>query len=491
MSSNARQRILVVDDHESVLEAFRQNLQDEDYCVDYFISGLKAYRHFSMSPSEYVMAFVDYNLLPSDEEFADGSTLIRRLKKLNEDLIVILISGDTSEEAYQKWLDADVDKVLYKPVSKQKIIASIRAAFAKYHNGSGPQKISSGDTDYAKQIGMVGASDDFQNTARNTLKYAEVDSDVLILGETGTGKELIAKAIHKNSKRAKHGNFVAINCASFKGGAHLMESELFGHERGAFTGAVATKIGVFEVAHGGTVFLDEIHHLGHDAQAKLLRALQERKIKRVGATKEFSVDFRLICAGKPKLKEMCKGADAEFLPDLFYRISNVDIVITPLRERPEDIMPLLMHFKNKVEEELDVKKEFSKSAMLALKTYNWPGNIRELENMIHGLYVTVEDKIIKRIHLSDDVLQAKSMNEAIAELNLEALETLQNMQIKKVILASLKKNEHNVKQAAVELKVKRTTLNSRMKSLGIFDSGPAERDGMLKAIIDNFRSFRM
>lgn len=490
MSNGARQRILVVDDHESVLEAFRQNLQNENYSVDYFSSGRKAYQHFAMAPSDYVMAFIDYNLLSDDEEFADGAYLIGRIKKLNEDLVVAIVSADISEEAYQKWVDADVDKVLYKPVSKQKILVHIKAAIAK-HEEAVPRKTFVNGMDYAKEIGMIGESDDFQNTARNVLKYSEVDSDVLILGETGTGKELIAKAIHRHSKRGKRGNFVAVNCAAFKGEANMLESELFGHEKGAFTGAHVLKIGVFEAAHGGTVFLDEIHQLGCDAQAKLLRALQERKIKRVGANKEFAVDFRLICAGKPKLKEMCRGREPEFLPDLYYRISHVDMILTPLREHPEDILPLLNHFKKKIEEKLNVKKEFSLSALQALKIYNWPGNVRELENMVERLLVTVEDRIIKRIHLSEDVVQAKSIQDAMAELDLEALEILQAMQLKRVILSALMKNEHNVKQAAAALKVKRTTLSSKMKALKILDSAPLEREGMLQGIIDNLRSFRI
>ncbi len=498
MNDNARWRILVVDDHESVLEAYRQNLQDEDYCVDYFSSGLMAYRHFATRPYDYAIAFVDYNLLPTDNEFSDGSELVRQLKKLNEDLTVVIVSADTSDEAYQKWLEADADKVLYKPITKQRIILSIKAAFAKFQDEAGSPTSETKKNikiDYAKQIGMIGVSEDFQNLAKNTLRYAEVDADVLVLGETGTGKELIARAIHNHSKRAKRGSFVAVNCSSFKGDSSLMESELFGHEKGAFTGAIAKKAGVFEAAHGGTVFLDEVHHLGRDAQAKLLRAIQEKKIKRVGCAQEFSVDFRLICAAKPKLKEMCKGAEPDFLPDLYYRISNLDLMLSSLRERPEDIVPLLMHFKQRADEKYKGKyntpKEFSSSAIKALKIYSWPGNVRELENVIERLYVTVEDRLITKNLLPDDILQTSEIFNAMVELDLGALETLQSMQLKRVILTALKRKNHNVMQASVELKVKRTTLNSRMKSLGIFNSNPIERDGMLKVLVDNFRNFKM
>ena len=490
MNNNAQQRIMIVDDHESVLESYRQYLNGEEYSIDYFSSGLEAYQYYLTCPSDYVIAFVDYNLLPSDKEFSDGSELVRQLKKINDDLVVVIVSADTSEDAYRKWLDADADKVLYKPVTKQKVIANIKIALSKYHQEVFTIKKGMPDKDYAKLINMIGVSVDFQNIAKSTLRYSEVDSDVLILGETGTGKELIAKAIHKNSKRSKRGNFVAVNCSSFNGDSSLMESELFGHEKGAFTGAIAQKAGVFEVAHGGTVFLDEIHNLSREAQAKLLRAIQEKKIKRVGNTKEFGIDFRLICAGKYKLKEMCKGGDPNFLPDLYFRISSLDLILSPLRERKEDIEPLLIHFKKLANEKYNVKKEFSSSAMRALKSYNWPGNVRELENVVEKVYVNVDDRIIRKKHLPEDIMQANSIYDAIAELNLEALEKLQREQVKKVILAALKQKNHNIKQASIELKVKRTTLNSRMKALGIFDSSPEERNGMLKSIIDNFISLR-
>ena len=487
---NDRQKILIVDDHEKVLDSYREFLKDEEYFIEYYSSASKAYKQFLTSPSEYVIAFIDYNLLPDDKPFSDGSELIRQLKRVNEDLVVVIVSADTTEEAYKKWLEVDTDKVLYKPITRQKVIANIKSAFSKHiQETSFVQK--SDNKDYAKLIDMIGVSVDFQRIAKSTLRYAEVDSDVLVMGETGIGKELVAKAIHNNSKRAKRGQFIAVNCSSFKGDSTLMESELFGHEKGAFTGAVNQKAGVFEAAHGGTVFLDEIHHLGKDAQAKLLRAVQEKKIKRVGNTKEFGVDFRLICAGKPKLKEMCCGDDPDFLPDLYFRISTLDLEITPLRERTEDIEPLLMYFKEMAENKFKTKKDFSSSTIRALKGHSWSGNVRELENLVERLYVQVEDKIIRKKHLPDDIFESNSISNAIINLDLETLERLQREQVKRLILTSLKNKGHNIKQAAIDLKVKRTTLNSRMKSLGIFDCGPEERNNLLKILRDNFSSLRI
>jgi DNA-binding NtrC family response regulator len=485
-----KQKVLVVEDDKYILLSYQELFRDENLCVDYFDSGLEAFKHFQTCPSDYVIAFVDHNLKHDTGIFSDGSELVKELKNINDDLVVVIASADTSDEAYQKWIEVHADKILSKPITKQKVMANIKSAFAKNYKEEhiSPTK---GNKDYARLINMIGVSNEFQVVAKNVIRYSEVDSDVLILGETGTGKDLIAQAIHYNSKRAKTGQFIAINCSSFKGDSNLMESELFGHERGAFTGAISQKAGVFEVAHGGTVFLDEIHHLSKEAQAKLLRVLQEKKVKRVGSTKEIFIDFRLICAGKPKLREMCRGSDPDFLPDLFFRISTLDLEVPPLRERTEDISPLINHFKKAAEAKFQTEKDFSPSAMRALKSYSWPGNVRELENVIERLFVKVDDRVIRKKWLPDEILQTTSISEAIAELDLETLEKLQQEQVKKLILTTLKRHDHNILQVANSLKSKRTTLISKMKTLGIFDSSPEERNGMLKIIINNFSHLRM
>ncbi|PIP94283.1 MAG: hypothetical protein COW00_08370 [Bdellovibrio sp. CG12_big_fil_rev_8_21_14_0_65_39_13] len=485
-----KKKILVVDDCKYVLQSYQELLADEDYSVEYFETGEEALKRFQTNSSDYVIAFVDHNLKLDQGHFSDGSELVKQLKKINDDLTVVIASADSSDEAYKKWLEAEADKVLYKPITKSKLMANINSAIAKYDQECVSQ-YPTDHKDYAAMIGMVGISNEFQSVAKNVLRYAEVDSDVLILGETGTGKELIAKALHQHSKRSNSGQLISINCSSFKGDSNLMESELFGHEKGAFTGAIAQKAGVFEVAHGGTVFLDEIHHLGRDAQAKLLRAVQEKKIKRVGGTKEFSVDFRLICAGKPKLREMCKGEEAEFLPDLYFRVSTLDLELPPLRERTEDIQPLINYFKRNAEGKYGITKEFSPSAIRVLKSYSWPGNVREVENIIERIFVKIEEKIIRKKHLPDELLQSTSISDAVAEFDLEALEKLQKEQIKRLILTVLKTHGHVVMQAAAVLNVKRTTLISRMQALDIYDSSPEERNGMLKTIINNFSSLRI
>lgn len=486
-----KQKILVVDDDKYVVQAYKEIFSDEDFTVDYFMYGVEAYRHFQTHSSDYVIAFVDYNLQKDSGIFSDGSELAKQFREINEDLEIVIASADVSDEAYKKWIQVDSAKILYKPISKEKVIANINSAMDKQSQSMTDLSLGGKNRNYAALTGMIGISAEYQNTAKDILRFAEHDtSDVLILAETGTGKELAAKAIHNNSKRASSGQFVAVNCSAFKGDSNLMESELFGHEKGAFTGAINQKAGLFEVAHRGTIFLDEIHHLGKDAQAKLLRAIQEKKIKRVGGTKEFAVDVRVICAAKPKLWDMCQGDNPDFLPDLYFRITPLVLDIAPLRERTEDIPILVTHFSKMMKEKCGKEKEFSPNAMRALKSYSWPGNIRELENTVERLFVMVDGNVIRKKNLTDEILQAISMKDAIANLDLETLERLQQEQLKKLILVALKKHNHNIKQAAIDLNVKRTTLNSRMKSLEIFDSTPEERNGMLKIIARNLSNFK-
>lgn len=486
-----KQKILVVDDDKYVIQAYKEIFSDEDFTVDYFMYGIEAYRHFQTHSSDYVIAFIDYNLQKDNGNFSDGSELAKQLREINEDLEIVIASADVSDEAYKKWIQVDSAKILYKPISKEKVVANINSAMDKQSQDMAELSLGAASKNYASMTGMIGISTEYQNTAKDIIRFAEHDSsDVLILAETGTGKELAAKAIHNNSKRAKIGQFVAINCSAFKGDSNLMESELFGHEKGAFTGAIAQKTGLFEVAHRGTIFLDEVHHLGKDAQAKLLRVLQEKKIKRVGGTKEFAVDVRVICAAKPKIWDMCQGDNPDFLPDLYFRITPLVLDIAPLRERTEDIPPLVKHFSITMKEKCGKEKGFSPMALRALKGYHWPGNIRELENTVERLFVMIDGGVIRKKNLPDEILQATSIKDAIANLDLETLERLQQEQLKKLILVALKKHNHNIKQAAIDLNVKRTTLNSRMKTLGIFDSTPEERNGMLKIIINNLSSFK-
>jgi two-component system, NtrC family, response regulator AtoC len=304
-------------------------------------------------------------------------------------------------------------------------------------------------------------------------RVANTPATVLIHGESGTGKELIARAIHQQSERQAK-PFVAMNCAAIS--EHLVESELFGHERGAFTGAVGRHLGKFELSHTGVLFLDEIGSLRLDLQAKLLRVLQEREFERVGGSKTIRVDVRIVAASNEDLKQMV--ADRTFRDDLFYRLNVVPIHIPPLRERKEDIPLLFEHFLNKYNREFNRQiRGISPSAMAAFRNYHWPGNVRELENVVERLVainsqntISVEDLPLDLVSVRDTEVDemftsGASLRQATAEFQ------------RHYILKVLEKSRWNQTEAAKRLGVHRNTLIGKMESLHIREAANAEAIG--------------
>lgn len=236
-------------------------------------------------------------------------------------------------------------------------------------------------------IGMVGRSDALAEIARKVQVFRRHNRNVLVLGESGTGKELVAQALHAGT-----GGFFAVNCASYRANPTMLESVLFGHTKGSFTGAIRDRKGVFEEACGGTVFLDEIHHLSSDVQVSILRTIQEKKVTRLGTAREWAVNFRLIAAAKPDLEAMVQKG--QFRLDLYYRIRGSTLILVPLRERPEDIPPLVAHFTEKWNRENHAHKQFTPKAIRYLERYSWPGNVRELENVVYEcLDLSTQEKI--------------------------------------------------------------------------------------------------
>ncbi|NOZ55984.1 MAG: sigma-54-dependent Fis family transcriptional regulator, partial [Calditrichaeota bacterium] len=303
---------------------------------------------------------------------------------------------------------------------------------------------------------VVARSSAMESVLKMAQKVAQSDVTVLIEGESGTGKEVLARAIHQASPRSK-GPFVAVNCPSIP--ENLLESELFGHVRGAFTGALRDKPGKFELAKGGTVFLDEIGDLKLDLQAKLLRVLQEREIERIGDTKPRPIDVRIIAATHRDLRQLVQ--EGRFREDLYYRLSVVPLVIPPLRERKEDIPYLVDHFLAKYG-----GKQFrvTKQAMRVLLDYDWPGNVRELENAVHRAIVLTSGNVIDVDALPPHLLSGPSAVEE-KPVSLEAIE-------RAAILAALEKHNWNKTRAAEELRVPRHVLLYRMKKYDIPTNPP-------------------
>jgi len=363
--------ILVVDDENSMREFLEIMLNKEGYQVATAAGGGEAIDLLKKS---------DFDLVITDIRMKeiDGLEVLKRCKELHPHTIVIMISAYASTSTAVEAMKWGAYDYLPKPFKVREIKAVIRDALDTAE-AQEPQEIEVGDTtDAIDYHGIVGESPELKKILELLPRIAAATSNVLITGESGTGKELIAKAIHRESPR-KDRPFVTVNCGSVP--ETLMESELFGHKKGSFTGATATRSGLFEAAHGGTIFLDEIAELSPPVQVKLLRAVQEKTFKMVGGSEEIIVDVRIISATNRDLeRDVMEG---QFREDLYYRLNVINIHMPPLRERSDEIPLLAHHFLEKYSKEMgkDIRK-ISSFALDILKSYNFPGNIRELENII-------------------------------------------------------------------------------------------------------------
>jgi formate hydrogenlyase transcriptional activator len=341
---------------------------------------------------------------------------------------------------------------LTKPVNDEDLLDAIQQAVARDHRARQPR----GDTAQPNFEEIVGTSGALKAALEQVEVVAPTESTVLILGETGTGKELIARAIHNISSRSKHA-FVKLNCAAIPSG--LLESELFGHERGAFTGAVAQKIGRFELANGGTLFLDEVGDIPLELQPKLLRVLQEHEFERLGSTRTQRVDVRMVAATNRDLEKMVGGK--QFREDLYFRLNVFPIRIPPLRDRTGDIPILVRHYVEKYAQRMNKRIEtIPEEAMAALSRYSWPGNIRELQNLIERAVILTPESVLQ--------IQVKELQPSgpIASTAGGTLEDVERQRI----LAALRETGAVIggrQGAAARLGLKRTTLLSKMQRLGI------------------------
>ncbi len=463
-------KILIIDDDTSVLNSFQLYLENIPIELVVNSSPYKAIRQFQAEPHNYAGAFVDYTLLNEfGEQEAFGHKIAEKLKESNSALYVVMMSGDDSQEALHTWLSSGIEKFVYKPLKKELIHAFCEHALTLFQ-----EKNLQTQSSISNRYGLVSVSHHMKRVIKLIDKFAPTDETVLISGETGTGKELVARAIHQRSSRPKS-PFVAINCAAIT--ENLFESEFFGHVKGAFTGANLNKLGKFREADGGTLFLDEIHRLGLDQQAKILRAIQEKVVVPVGDKQEYAVDFRLICASKPNLRE--HSINNKFLIDLFFRISSLNIEILPLKNRPEDIAPLIHFFKKNIEESLGTFKRFSSTALSYLKEYHWPGNVRELQKTIRELYFILDNSIIQHSDLPSHILQNASMVNIKNGMTMADLEENQRQQKRLLIKNVMQETKNNRSKAAKLLGMKRSTFIWLMQDLGIHNSFKKENESKI------------
>ena len=365
-------RILIVDDEPRILLLMKGLLKTNGYEVETAKDGAAALEIVRAGGVDIVVT--DLRMQPMD-----GMALFREVHALSPDVPVILLTAYASVETAIDAMKSGIFDYLTKPFKVEDMLACLKRAEEKIRR-SAAVATDSGPLRYRFE-NFIANSPAMKEVCETIQKVAPTAATVLINGESGTGKEVVARAIHLSSTRAKR-PWVAVNCAAIPG--ELLESEMFGHVKGAFTGAVADKEGLFEAASGGTLFLDEIASMPLILQGKLLRALQEKEIRRVGGTKAIPVDVRVIAASNSNLEEaVVKGT---FRSDLFYRFAVITIDIPPLRERPEDIMPLVRHFIAGETPAGATQPTVNDAAAKALLAYSWPGNVRELENAVkHAL----------------------------------------------------------------------------------------------------------
>lgn len=398
----------------------------------------------------------DFNLILTDLKMKEysGIDILKSVNEKNAESKVIVISGYGTIEASVEAMQLGAFDFIEKPFTSKKLFEVVDKALESVENSD----IEEIRTDpIIETEGIIYKSEQMREVIRDVKKIAPQLMNVLVVGESGTGKELIARVIHKLSDRSDQ-PFVPVNCGALP--ENLFESELFGHERGAFTGAVKTKPGLLEFANQGTFFFDEIGDMSQPLQVKLLRMLEDRKIRRVGGQKEISIDVRIICATNKDLeKEVSIGS---FREDLYYRLNTMQILIPPLRERRDDIIPLLEHYlRGLCDRENKPLKSFSPEAKELLKAYPWPGNVRELQNMIGRAYYLCSSKIIQKDdlpkYISNELTTVSSniLNLQYKEAKEQTISEFES----EYLSHHLKKNEGNISKTALECGLDRRSLH--------------------------------
>jgi DNA-binding NtrC family response regulator len=452
-------RILVVDDEAVVCQAVARILGGKGHEIETVTDGAEGLRR--VEAAAYDLVILDI-MMPE----VSGLDILQRVKESHPDTDVIMITGLSQIETAVQSMKLGAFDYIPKPFTPEELTLSVERALER-------RRLLSENTLLRAEAGskyrfenIIGSAPQMQNVYRLIAKCAPTNSTVFISGESGTGKELIARAIHYNSLR-KDRPFVPVDCGSLS--ETLLESELFGHVKGAFTGAVANKQGLFKVADGGTLFLDEIGNISPATQAKLLRVLQEHEFKPVGDTRTQSANIRLITATNLDLKALV--GQGRFREDLLYRINIFPIALPPLRERREDIPALAYHFLKTFSDELGKRvRDISPEALNLLMNHDWPGNIRELENTIHRAVILTNDNVISQAHLSS-ILELLPRLEASAPKTAEELKrvkkTIREKSVERVeklfVLEALKRNGWSATRAAEETGMQRTNFQALMK----------------------------
>ncbi len=461
MSDSKQGKILIVDDNEDLLKAAKMFLKRNFAQVDVeknpeAIPGL-------MGHEDYDVILLDMNFTKDVSSGSEGYYWLEKILGIDPSAVVVLITAYGDVQMAVKAIKAGATDFVLKPWENDKLLATLYSSMRLRESRDQVQTLKTKNQEInqsinEKYIDIIGQGQAMQSIFQTIERVAQTDANVLILGENGTGKELIARAIHRNSARSQE-SFVSVDLGSIT--ETLFETELFGHKKGSFTDAKEDRPGRFEMANQGTLFLDEIGNLSMPLQAKLLTVIQNRKVNRVGSNKETAIDIRLICATNMPLYDMVK--ENRFRQDLLYRINTIEIKIPSLRDRIEDIPLLANHFLKHYSAKYGKSvSKISEAAMTRMSKHAWPGNIRELQHALERAIILSNSSVLQP---EDFTLSSSAPKDGDQQINLDQfnLEEVEKLLIRKV----LKKHNGNITQAASELGLTRSSLYRRLEKHGL------------------------
>jgi two-component system nitrogen regulation response regulator NtrX len=450
------QSILIVDDEQCIRESLTGILQDEGFSPSSAENGEAAIEKVSEEKPDLILLDI---WMPG----MDGMETLTKIRSIYPDQLVVMMSGHGTIETAVKATKLGAYDFIEKPLSLEKVLLCIQNAVKVSQLVEENRELKAR---FGKEHEMIGSSKPIKELKQQIKIAAPTSGWILITGENGTGKELVARAIHHNSRRSNK-PFVEVNCAAIP--EELIESELFGHEKGSFTGATTQRRGKFDQAHQGTLFLDEIGDMSLKTQAKVLRILQEHKFERVGGNKTIEVDVRVIAATNKDLEK--EIAENNFREDLYYRLNVIPFFVPPLRERKADIPHLVNHFLEYFcGKESRETKVLDTEAMQAIKGYAWPGNVRELKNLIERLAIMSPGNTITRSQLPQaicDKQQVATKDQNSISLTADTFRTAKEEFEKEFLIQKLVENEWNISRTAEAIEIERSNLHRKIKTYGI------------------------
>lgn len=460
---NSNLKVLIVDDEpelrKSVASILNQNFESADF--QFVEAGDGQHAVDLVKKSDFDLVFMDVKMPEMD-----GLKALELIKAHDPQTFVVIMTAHANLQDAVYAIKVGAYDYIEKPVDPERLTRLVNKALETREMVSS-LAISAPVFDDDVETEFVGSSQKMKEVFDLIGKLSHVDTTVLIRGENGTGKELVARAIHSSSPR-KHGEFVAINCGAIP--ENLMESEFFGHEKGAFTGAIERKIGKFQVANKGTIFLDEIGELRPEMQVKLLRVLQERKFTPIGSHREVATNARIVAATNQNLEKMIE--DGRFREDLFYRLNVMPIFLPPLRERIEDLENLTQYFIKRFNKKLDKQiTGFSPEALALLKRYPWPGNIRELENTIERCFIVEKDSFVQLPSLPDSIRNLLDQPDHLSMASMYKgpmdFDQFKEATEKEFIIQALKANQGRINQTVAHAGIPKNTLLRKIRKYDI------------------------